>query len=497
MLSSNNIYNANVGIGTASPGEKLTVVDPANLNQYNGTLGIYANNLTEGIGIGYMGIQAVGSNASQDLSFNAKGTGNITMQVSRTTGNVGIATGNPLTPLDVNGVINSATGYEIANGAAAGNYLRGNGTNFVSSAIQAADLPSGNGNYIQNRTSIQPTSNFNISGIGYAQGSLQAPVFYDLSNTAYYVQPSSTSILNNVRFNSADCLNGNCPTNGAIRYTPNFYLNAVNGSAVLINWDNGTTAGANTKQLRVGTGQAADAFYVTSAGNTFASYFNSTDNTVSSGVTGVMVKQGDNYIRTANASALASFVVPGASSNVSKVGYSAGPTVYQYIPYNASAQTPISGSTNTVAMAASGNILLVANVTITAGDGTNDIIYSGPEDFGNGNTALAGDASYRIEVQRSPNNSSWTTVMTSSAHCGMQVPDANNFYATTGSGSQNDAGVFGDRYSFPGNVSINYIDPVTTGTWYYRLVMTPLNINAIGGYYCVFDWSLNAVPLAR
>ncbi|MDO9187456.1 MAG: hypothetical protein Q7W13_15690, partial [Bacteroidia bacterium] len=40
----------------------------------------------------------------------------------------------------------------------------------------------------------------------------------------------------------------------------------------------------------------------------FAQYFNSTDNSIASGVTGVMVKQGDNYHRTATAGALATFL---------------------------------------------------------------------------------------------------------------------------------------------------------------------------------------------
>jgi len=37
--------------------------------------------------------------------------------------------------------INTATGYRISNGATAGQYLRGNGTQFVSSGIQAGDVP--------------------------------------------------------------------------------------------------------------------------------------------------------------------------------------------------------------------------------------------------------------------------------------------------------------------------------------------------------------------
>jgi hypothetical protein len=48
------------------------------------------------------------------------------------------------------GVLNVATGYQIGGAAPAGEYLRGNGTNYVSSTIQAADLPSLTGTYLRN-----------------------------------------------------------------------------------------------------------------------------------------------------------------------------------------------------------------------------------------------------------------------------------------------------------------------------------------------------------
>jgi len=43
-------------------------------------------------------------------------------------------------------VFNATTGFEIGGAGASGNYLRGNGTNFVSSAIQAGDVPTLNQN---------------------------------------------------------------------------------------------------------------------------------------------------------------------------------------------------------------------------------------------------------------------------------------------------------------------------------------------------------------
>jgi hypothetical protein len=95
--------NGRVGVGSASPTERFTVVDAANDKQFSGIVGVYANNLTQGVGIGYAGVKAIGSNADQDLSINAKNAGNITLQVSGTTGNVGIGTLTPSNKLTVSG----------------------------------------------------------------------------------------------------------------------------------------------------------------------------------------------------------------------------------------------------------------------------------------------------------------------------------------------------------------------------------------------------------
>ena len=57
-----------------------------------------------------------------------------------------------------------------------GNFLKSNGSLWTSAPLSASDIPAGSGNYIQNATSQQPSSNFNISGDGSAGGTLSGNV---------------------------------------------------------------------------------------------------------------------------------------------------------------------------------------------------------------------------------------------------------------------------------------------------------------------------------
>ncbi len=124
-MSGSNLFASstswNVGIGTANPGTyKLYVNGNTNINgsltatsingTYNGT--ISAPNVSSGA--------FAANTGGGDFSFPAN--------------------------INVTGYINSATGYRHGGSAPVGNYLRGNGTNFVSSAIQAGDVPTLNQN---------------------------------------------------------------------------------------------------------------------------------------------------------------------------------------------------------------------------------------------------------------------------------------------------------------------------------------------------------------
>lgn len=122
-----------------------------------------------------------------------------------------------------------------------------------------------------------------------------------------------------------DASNSTSPSGGAVSNT-----NAANAWSAtyptLMGWNGSTTYGVRVDSARVSdntTGNAATAGGFTPSqssgaanrivvadanGYIFNNFFNSTDNSVSSGVSAVMVKTGDNYLRSGTAAAVATFI---------------------------------------------------------------------------------------------------------------------------------------------------------------------------------------------
>jgi hypothetical protein len=107
-----------------------------------------------------------------------------------------------------------------------------------------------------------------VNGSGTANNLAKFTAGGAIGNSQITDDGTTVSILDNLRINGVvDCIQGTCPTNNAIRLTPNLHLNSGPGNAVILNWDNGTTGSAQA--LRVGNGTASDAFYVLANGNVF------------------------------------------------------------------------------------------------------------------------------------------------------------------------------------------------------------------------------------
>lgn len=147
----------NIGIGTSTPAQAMELYrdnidvairyhDPGNYH--------YATGIDQSDG------------GKFKINYGA-GVGDASHFSMTTGGLVGLGSNSPNQRLDVSGDITVSSGYRINNTATAGQYLRGNGSRFVSSAIQAGDLPNGIGNAWQRTgTTVHLVNSGDAVGIG-------------------------------------------------------------------------------------------------------------------------------------------------------------------------------------------------------------------------------------------------------------------------------------------------------------------------------------------
>jgi trimeric autotransporter adhesin len=163
----NSAGNENTAVG-----KDAGYLSAGNANSY---FGVYAGYFATGSNNTFVGKASGFANTTGDnntyLGANAGGSAALTNATAigrsaTATANNQIVLGNPsVNQVTTSGAINSGLGYTIAGAATSGQYLRGNGTRFVSGPIDVTDVPTNMTSYIQN-TGTPQSASFTILGQG-------------------------------------------------------------------------------------------------------------------------------------------------------------------------------------------------------------------------------------------------------------------------------------------------------------------------------------------
>ena len=159
----------NLGIN-ADPADRIHVSGAQTTLRLNNSLGYDTQlRLIDSVSDWSVGVNTTNSAGSGYFNIRSN-TAGLHRMVIDTAGNIGVNTNLPLQRLHVSGDINieGSNGLRINNTATSGQYLRGDGTRFVSSSIQAGDVPTLNQNTTGSAATLTTTrtlwgQNFNGS----------------------------------------------------------------------------------------------------------------------------------------------------------------------------------------------------------------------------------------------------------------------------------------------------------------------------------------------
>jgi hypothetical protein len=203
----------------------------------------------------------------------------------------------------------------------------------------------------------------NVTGnlIGNVTGDVTGNVTGNLTGTADKVVLTSSATTGSYPINWT--------TSGLLYYTPSITI-TPNTSTITATTFAGTatnSAALNTYTNSASAGVANRIVQADASGYIYNTYFNSSDNSAASGVTGVMVKVGDNNLRTGTAAAVATFL-SGQTMNIVGSATTAGTITNQA---NSATITATSANTaNTIVLRdASGNFS-AGTITATATQAT-------------------------------------------------------------------------------------------------------------------------------
>ncbi len=255
----------NVGIGTASPTEKLSILSADNAFNTN-ILAVRANNLTQGVALGYASVRAIGTNTNVDLHLQSQGTGAVYTYTNgsiRTAvhgnGNVGIGTTDPQRALDVTGAIRASNEMQSTNNIAFrqvfGNYglmHYTDGSNYYMLLTNAADQYGGwnslrplrvsviTGDVFMGNDALTVKHGGNV-GIGMTGPGEKLEIAGSAllsNNNAYKIKNSSgtaVSVLSVDSFNTTRLLSGGGPLHiNPDQTSVSTYVNYNNGGSLIL-----------------------------------------------------------------------------------------------------------------------------------------------------------------------------------------------------------------------------------------------------------------------
>jgi hypothetical protein len=159
--------------GTLTFPKSATATSTATQSNTNSIImfnGLWTGSAEVSVGNAITSTASTTTNLSSRFAFlmhNGDGTNNRTERLSiLNNGNIGIGTTAPDQLLHVVGDINVSNnfGFRVNNTATSGQYLRGNGTRFVSSTIQSSDIPESLSLSNISITGLSNTSSFNNTG---------------------------------------------------------------------------------------------------------------------------------------------------------------------------------------------------------------------------------------------------------------------------------------------------------------------------------------------
>ena len=254
-VSASVIYDngTNVGIGTTSP-DSAALLDVVSSNGKYVRTKVTAANSTTGYILANDArtwvIRANGSN-SDALEFR-NATSDRQEMVIDSSGRVGIGTSSPSGLLEINGGTGAATtggtlivrqdgdtnadGIALTSSNATSHRIWKDASGILN--IGPSNLPSA---FVQNLSgsvgigTSSPSQTLQVQGTGYATSDFRAPRFYDSNNTAYYINPNSTSIIGVAADNTWLDMINHSETNFKLRF-----------------YNDGTNNGTSAPAFRVG-----------------------------------------------------------------------------------------------------------------------------------------------------------------------------------------------------------------------------------------------------